>query len=409
MRCPHCQAEPIPDDARICPHCSWPLTVPEAPGTSVRVTVDVGRAEGGAEVVGAKIGEVKGDVYTGYTAEEVTALLAALGAVVPPRPGEAPPPGAELLEAHLAMICKAIADGRVVPFLGAGANLCGRPEGVEWRRDHYPPSAEEVSAYLADDFGYPPNEQRDLQRVSQYVATMSGSGPLYEKLRALFDADYQLTPLHHFLAALPSALRAKGYTPRYPLIVSTNYDDLLERAFHAAHEPYDLVVYIAEGDYSGKFVHWPPDAEPRLVERPNEYRGLSLDQRTVILRLHGAVDRADAQWDSFVITEDDYIAYLARTDVSSLLPVTLAAKLKKSNFLFLGYSLRDWNLRVILQRIWGEQKLSYKSWAVLVRTQALEQEFWRKRDVEILNLRLEDYIAALAQRIQSLPAVGARS
>ncbi len=82
------------------------------------------------------------------------------------------------------------------------------------------------------------------------------------------------------------------------------------------------------------------------------------------------MDRASPERDSFVITEDHYIDYLTRTDISNLLPVTLAAKLRKSHFLFLGYSLRDWNLRVILHRIWGEQKLTYKSWAIQVSRSA---------------------------------------
>jgi hypothetical protein len=84
----------------------------------------------------------------------------------------------------------------------------------------------------------------------------------------------------------------------------------------------------------------------------------------VILRLHGAVDRVGSEWDSFVITEDHYIDYLTRADISNLLPVTLAARLRRSHYLFLGYRLRDWNLRVILHRIWGQQRLTYKSWAI---------------------------------------------
>ena len=42
----------------------------------------------------------------------------------------------------------------------------------------------------------------------------------------------------------------------------------------------------------------------------------------------------------------------------------LAMQLRRSHFLFLGYGMRDWNLRVILHRIWGEQRLKYKSWAI---------------------------------------------
>jgi hypothetical protein len=120
----------------------------------------------------------------------------------------------------------------------------------------------------------------------------------------------------------------------------------------------------------------------------------------VILKIHGAVDRDAPERDSFVITEDHYINFLTRTDISNLIPVTLAAKLRKSHFLFLGYSLRDWNLRIILHRIWGEQKLVYKSWVIQASEQEIDQRMWMQRDVEILNAPLENYLAELNVRLQ---------
>ena len=116
--------------------------------------------------------------------------------------------------------------------------------------------------------------------------------------------------------------------------------------------------------------------------------------------------RGTAEWYSFVITEDHYIDYLTRADPSTLVPVTLVAKLKRSHFLFLGYSLRDWNLRVILHRIWGEQKLHWKSWAIQLDPHPIDEEFWDKRDVDILDVRLQGYVSALRERIQALPNVG---
>jgi hypothetical protein len=162
---------------------------------------------------------------------------------------------------------------------------------------------------------------------------------------------------------------------------------------------------VAEGNNRGKFRHRAPDGEVQLIERPNEYRGLSLEKRTVILKIHGAVNRAKPEKDSYVITEDHYIDYLTRTDIANLIPVTLAAKLRRSHFLFLGYSLSDWNLRVIIHRIWGEQPLTYNSWAIQLNPDLLEQRFWEKRgeSIEILNVRLEDYISELISRIKKLP------
>jgi hypothetical protein len=318
------------------------------------------------------------------------------------------------LDAHYEMLIKAIADGRVVPFLGAGVNLCGRPAGVDWgpHQTDYLPSGGELATFLAEDFGYPGDETQDLARVSQYVAVMTGTGPLYEELHELFDADCPPTTLHKFLATLPAALRDKRY-PRTadPLrhqlvVVTTNYDDLLEHAFRAEDEPFHLVSYVAEGEWRGKFLHWPPGGEARLIEAPNQYDGLLGDQHPVILKIHGAVDRANAERDSFVITEDHYIDYLTRTEITSLIPVPLPAKLKKSHLLFLGYGLRDWNLRVILHRVWGEQKLTWKSWSVQVDPGEFDVESWRKHNVDILDVDLEAYVEALSERVAALPPAG---
>jgi hypothetical protein len=181
--------------------------------------------------------------------------------------------------------------------------------------------------------------------------------------------------------------------------VTTNYDDLLERAFADAGEPFDAVTYIADGDDAGRFMHHPWKQDCRVIELPNEYRGLALGERTVILKLHGAIDRLDPVQDSFVITEDDYIAYLTRTDLSSLLPVTLSAELSRRHFLFLGYSLRDWNLRVILHRIWGRQRRRYNSWAVQLHPDELDQAFWKERSVEIHDVSLDEYVDGLMKRL----------
>ncbi len=85
-----------------------------------------------------------------------------------------------------------------------------------------------------------------------------------------------------------------------------------------------------------------------------------------------------------------------------MLPPNVINKLRRSNFLFLGYSLRDWNLRVFLHRIWGEQKLTYNSWAIQRNPDEIEKKFWEKRNVEIYNIDLERYVAELSRRLNRL-------
>jgi hypothetical protein len=310
----------------------------------------------------------------------------------------------DAFEAHYRQVAKAIVlDGRVVPLLGAGVNLCGRSADPWLRGAGSLPSGGELAAYLADSFDYP-DASRDLLRVSQYVSVVLGDAPLYDELHDVFAAEYEPTALHRFLASLPEIVRRQETRPRdcYQLIVTTNYDDSLERAFEEAGEPYDLVAYIADGEDRGRFLHRVQGEESVVISRPNEYGALSLEQRTVILKVHGAVDRDDPERDSYVITEDDYIDYLTRTDISSLLPVTLAAKLRQAHILFLGYSMRDWNLRAIFHRIWAERRRGYQSWAIQLAPEAVEQAFWQKRGVDILNIRIEDYVAQLDDAVQAL-------
>ena len=315
------------------------------------------------------------------------------------------------LELHSHRVLREMIAGRVVPFFGAGVNLCDRPDQVHWEEEQkkFLPSGSELSKFLATSFQYPDENVNDLSRVSEFVDLISGSGPLYDELHRVFDNDYPLTSLHQFFANLPDAFRKKEYPPRYQLIVTTNYDDLMEKAYAKASQEIDIVTYIASGDNAGKFLHIKPSGEEETVHKPNEYQGIELDEfenliRPVVLKLHGAVKRKEigADNDSYVITEDHYINYLTNTDISTLLPLTIAHKLRRSHFLFLGYGLRDWNLRVILHRLWGDQKLSYLSWAIQRDPDEIESKIWRNKGVEIFNEDLKSYIQLLQQCLNEL-------
>jgi hypothetical protein len=79
--------------------------------------------------------------------------------------------------------------------------------------------------------------------------------------------------------------------------------------------------------------------------------------------------------------------------------------LRRSHFLFLGYSVLDWNLRVFLRRMWGDERLSYRSWAVQPDPGPLTLDFWRHRDVDVLDLALDEFVAALERHAVDLAEV----
>ena len=166
---------------------------------------------------------------------------------------------------------------------------------------------------------------------------MKGVGPLYDELHALSTTT---TSRRRCSAASPRCRRSCASAARRTADRHDDFDLALERAFADAGEEFDVVSYVASGRHRGSSC-----TRARRVGRrhrvPEHVRASSsLERRTIILKIHGQLDRApEREWESFVVSEDDYIDYLAPPDLATVVPVGLAAKLRRSHFLFLGYAM----------------------------------------------------------------------
>jgi SIR2-like protein/TIR domain-containing protein len=339
-------------------------------------------------------------------AEALAHIAARFRRVRPPAEPPAPQPS-PTGRTDAERICFHLARGSVVAVLGSGANAVDRDGPWQHGAGSLPDTAE-LASHLARSFRVG-SETNDLARISQHVSLTEGKVDLYRMLReVLVKAECDPGSVHRFVARLPGRLRDVG-RERYQLVVSTNYDAALERAFDAVHEPYDLVVFVAAGDHRGRFVHvpwWDREGRgPRPITMPNEYVDLPIDEegtleRTVIVKLHGgSVDLGPGGphlRDNFVITEDDYIGYLTQSPVASLIPLQILNKIRDSHFLFLGYRMRDWTLRVFLQRIWGEQQVEARSWALEdPGLDAVERELWDHFGVHVVEQTVAEFLNEL--------------
>ena len=146
-----------------------------------------------------------------------------------------------------------------------------------------------------------------------------------------------------------------------------------------------------------------PDGAVTVVHEPNAYTGLAPEERTVLLKIHGHVDRGESrELESFAVCEDDHIDYLIGGDAAGAIPVQLAARLRRSHLLFLGYDVDDWSLRVFLRRVWGGDRLAYRSWAIQPGAQHVASELWRERGAEVYDVSLDTYVEELARLTSSL-------
>ncbi|GIL16006.1 MAG: hypothetical protein BroJett039_11790 [Chloroflexota bacterium] len=311
-------------------------------------------------------------------------------------------PRADENEVHYKDMVRELLRAKVVPFLGLGTNLYGRAAREKWQPTDGAPSGDELARYLAANYDYDETDSSNLFRVSQYVAVTRDNSALYDELHQIFGAQYAPSPLHRFWAELPARLRARGPVEVYPILVTANYDLRLEKAFQEQGEAFDALIYLADGDDKGKFLQRTHRGEEILVGDPSTHPHMRLNERTTIIRVHGAA--SDSAYESFVVTEDHYLD-LFRTDVMSLLPRTVAARLKESYVLFMGCNLRNWNMRGLLYRL---AKTKYRPWLVQPQIQDIEKEYWRDLKVKVLDLAYDEFLENLNLRMTNALQGGAQ-
>lgn len=275
--------------------------------------------------------------------------------------------------------------GLVIPFLGAGASLRIKP--ADSTKTDYLPSGAELATQLAEKADFPKNETIDLAKVAQYYSLIGGRSPLYRDLHSIFDHDYPITPLHSYLASIDKPM----------LIVTTNFDDLMERSLIEQNRKFDVVIHTCDPDNMGDKLLWIEHGQEKPVEvQPNKLY-IDLDTVTVVYKMHGGINRQAPDRDQYVITEDDYIDFLTRMTKNKAIPAIFAEAFQLRHFLFLGYSLRDWNLRVVLNRIQASRRSSdITSWSIQFKPSIMECNFWQNRGVKVFDMALDDFVQSIS-------------
>jgi hypothetical protein len=241
--------------------------------------------------------------------------------------------------------------------------------------------------------------ESDLARVSSYLFCQGGRASLRYLLRKalgpLNGVSRRCEPggIHRFIAA----------ESKIQLVITTNYDTLIEDAFNDIGRPYDLLVYPAELPAYGNaamLLRWQSDhaeqLDPNSLRSVDRGSGGGLDfSRTIIFKMHGSLWRS-SDGDAFVITEEDYLRFLSRMIGRSAIPAPLMDYLSLKSLLFLGYGLRDWNLRLLLQTL----NKPDKAWAIQRQVTAVEKHLWRSRNVAIFDEDLTVFADELGRELR---------
>lgn len=221
------------------------------------------------------------------------------------------------------VIADVVKSGECILFLGSGAHFPS--EKYNYPGSECPPLGGSLSRELAGDCGFckrfPGEAATNLQRVSLCYEIEHSRAALVAKIRSAVHVGKRPSPALRALAELP-----------FRLIITTNYDQLFERALREAKKEPRVGVYNPD-EYTVTADYKKPTAEEPFV-----------------FKIHGDVSKPE----SIIITDEDYIQFVLRMsdkDVFHPVPHTFRYNFTRWPTIFVGYSLLDYNLRLLFKSL----------------------------------------------------------
>jgi hypothetical protein len=186
-------------------------------------------------------------------------------------------------------------------------------------------------------------------------------------------------------------------------LITTNYDSFIERAFRDAARPLCVITQNMrnpEGGASKISVIYPDGTSGQEDSSEFQWADRRYQPGTAFLfKMYGSVHRPLPDGpDDVIITEDDHIDFMVNSggNISPYFPpASLTAAYKRRRFLFLGYSLYDWNFRALLRMLSIRNALSGRRirhhYAIQLSPAAIEVELWRQRNASLYDGDLADF------------------
>jgi hypothetical protein len=276
-------------------------------------------------------------------------------------------------------VVQAVRDQRCILFLGAGVHA-PPPDNSPfvYPSAQRPPIGAALSRQLAAacDFArrFPDEDAGNLQRVALAYEIDRSRHRLVDAIASAVNADTAPSPMLNALACLD-----------FPIVITTNYDQLFERALRDAGKRPRVSVYKPDDNPTTDF-------EDESAESP------------VIYKLHGDI----AHRESLVVTDEDYIQFVLRmTDKEPYDPIPLSLKhfLKRWTTLFIGYSLLDYNLRLLFKTLrWRIDPAKIPdTYSVDYHPDALVLDVWQsqRRYVKFIAQDVWSFVPALYKAVRA--------
>jgi len=275
-------------------------------------------------------------------------------------------------------VANAVTNGRCILFLGAGVHYPPPTDAAyEYPEGERPPLGRDLARRLAKASGFehsfPHESATNLQRVALYFQIRHSRYELVKMLERELRDGRRPSPIVRGLARLP-----------FPLVATTNYDNLFERAIASTTEK-DPFVSI----YDPTPFERARDAHDPTPERP------------LIFKMHGDFQSPE----SIVVTDEDYIQFVLRMSQPrdhGPIPETFLFHFARWPTLFVGYSLLDFDLRLLFKTLrWGIDDPREPSYSVDRTPDPLIVAVWHeeRRLVHFINQDVWTFVPELFRRV----------
>ena len=240
-----------------------------------------------------------------------------------------------------------------------------------------------------------------LTSITSYFESKAGRASLWENLSLVISGKNQVTSTHKLLAAAAKRYFEQPDVLDDFLILTTNYDCLMEDALDRIGVDYvALTTRKSDQKVLVRFSDTVKDAANLTKTISGMYYPDKLFLRkpkplVIVCKMHGCLNSALTEKDDgLVISDNDYVNYISQMNSAhGIIPSYVNTLMQDKPFLFLGYSLNDWNVRSVFETIRKKRGEDFggQDYAVMYYVGEYERLFFKRNDVAILKTDLNSF------------------
>ena len=248
-----------------------------------------------------------------------------------------------------------------------------------------------------------------LTSISSYYEYRGERRDLWSRLFDAVAPKETPTETHRLIAEVAQSHLASNDLWNDYLIITTNYDSLMEKALDERKVPYVVLRWKRKDRcIYPRFANLPAPEIARLEEEnppvtPGQFVLNKRQRMAIVYKMHGCLhkDLVDDD-DGLVVSDNDYVDFISNE--RDIIPSCVGSLLGPRSLLFLGYSFSDWNVRSVYETIVNRTaKKKGRDYAVPRSVSRFEEVYFGRRDIVLVLTDLAAFVKGIRSQRAAAP------